>query len=70
MVPVQAAQPTVHLLCGYAASGKTTLARRISVTTGAVCLTLEEWMLALYDWGPEDPEYGPPLGGPRNSSGP
>lgn len=52
-------RPTVHLLCGYAASGKTALARRIGSETGAVRFTLDEWMLALYDFGPHDSCYGP-----------
>lgn len=52
-------RPTVHLLCGYAASGKTTVARRLSADIGAVRFTLDEWMLSLYDWLPDDPEYGP-----------
>lgn len=52
-------EPTVHLLCGYAASGKTTFARRISAEAGAVRFTLDEWMLSLYDLVPSDPSYGP-----------
>ncbi len=52
-------EPTVHLLCGYAAAGKTSLARRLSEESGAVRFTLDEWMLSLYGWSPYDARYGP-----------
>lgn len=40
-------QPRLVLLCGLPASGKTTLARRLAETCGAVRLNADEWKLAL-----------------------
>ena len=39
--------PTLHLLCGMAGAGKTTLAKRIEAETGAVRLSPDEWLLEL-----------------------
>ena len=51
--------PTVHLLCGLPASGKTTIARRLERDHQAVRFTLDEWMLTLFDdLTPYDDEYG------------
>ncbi|NOK61204.1 MAG: ATP-binding protein [Chloroflexi bacterium AL-W] len=51
-------QPIVHLMCGLPTSGKTTFARRIATERQAICFTLDEWMLNLYDYTIYDPEYG------------
>lgn len=40
-------RPTLHLLVGLPASGKTTLARRLEVERGALRLTKDEWVKAL-----------------------
>ncbi len=40
-------QPRLVLLCGLPASGKTTLARELAETYGAVRLNADEWKLAL-----------------------
>jgi predicted kinase len=48
---------TVHLVCGVAASGKTTLARRLE-EEGAFRFTLDEWMVRLFDLTPFDDDYG------------
>lgn len=51
--------PTVHLLCGYVGSGKTTLARELAARHAAVRFTLDEWMLALHpELAPYDEDYG------------
>lgn len=42
------AAPTIHLLHGLPGTGKTTFARKLAADTGAVCLTHDEWMTALY----------------------
>lgn len=50
--------PVVHLMCGLPGSGKTTLARQLAVTHRAIRFTLDEWMLTLYDYTIDMPEYG------------
>lgn len=40
--------PTLHLTCGLPGAGKTTLARRIESERGALRLTTDEWLLALF----------------------
>jgi predicted kinase len=45
--------PTLYLTVGLPASGKTTTARRIEVERGALRLTKDEWVKALY--GQENP---------------
>jgi predicted kinase len=44
-------RPTAHLIHGYLAVGKTTFARRLSLRTGAVLLSADEWYLRLYTDG-------------------
>jgi predicted kinase len=53
----------VHLLCGLAAAGKTTYARRLEADLPAVRFTLDEWMLRLYGLRYDDPEYAARLDG-------
>ncbi|MDE0580041.1 MAG: ATP-binding protein [bacterium] len=45
--------PTLYLLCGLPASGKTTRARELEAATNAVRLTGDEWIARLY---PNDAE--------------
>ncbi|MGI8701098.1 MAG: valine--tRNA ligase [Nocardioidaceae bacterium] len=49
--------PTVHLMCGLPASGKTTLARRLATERPAVRFTLDEWMLRLHGLHYDDTGY-------------
>jgi predicted kinase len=46
-------QPTLFLMVGLPATGKTSAARRIEVERDALRLTKDEWVKALY--GPENP---------------
>ena len=46
--------PTVHILCGPIGAGKTTLARRLAQTQGALRFSLDEWVMQLF--GKEAPE--------------
>lgn len=39
---------TLHLLCGKAASGKSTLARRLAGQAGTVLIAEDDWLGALY----------------------
>jgi predicted kinase len=56
---VNAAPPTVHLLCGLNGAGKTSYARRLAEARGAVRFTLDEWLLTLHPETRYDaPEYG------------
>lgn len=48
----------VYFLCGMAASGKTTFAKRLEEEKGAVRLTLDERMITKYDYSIFDEEYG------------
>jgi predicted kinase len=41
--------PTLHLICGKIAAGKSTLAARIAGETGALVIAEDEWLQALYD---------------------
>ena len=41
-------KPTIHLMCGLVAAGKTTLARELAREIPAVRLSRDEWMLRLY----------------------
>lgn len=41
-------QPTLFLMVGLPATGKTTAARRLEVDRRALRLTKDEWMKALY----------------------
>jgi predicted kinase len=47
-------RPTLHLTVGLPCAGKTTAARRLEAEHGALRLTKDEWVKALY--GPENPE--------------
>jgi len=40
--------PTLHLLCGKAASGKSTLAAQLGAMPGTVVLSEDAWLAALY----------------------
>lgn len=39
--------PTLHMLCGKIASGKSTLAARLSATPGTVLVSEDAWRTAL-----------------------
>jgi predicted kinase len=47
LIPVSS-QPTLHLTVGLPGVGKTTLARELEQTTGALRLTPDEWMVPLF----------------------
>ena len=47
MTPANAHGPRLVLMCGLPAAGKTTLARELAETYGAVRLSADEWKLAL-----------------------
>lgn len=49
----------VYFLCGLAASGKTTYAKRLEAEGGVIRFTLDERMIAKYDYSIFDDEYGP-----------
>lgn len=40
--------PTLHMLCGKIASGKSTLCARLSAAPGTVLLSEDDWLAALY----------------------
>ncbi|MBD3677511.1 MAG: ATP-binding protein [Rhodobacteraceae bacterium] len=40
--------PTLHLLCGKAASGKSTLAAELGEAPGTVVISEDQWLAALY----------------------
>ena len=50
-------EPTIHLMCGLVAAGKTTLARKLAEELPAVRLSRDEWMIRLYGLPHEDPAY-------------
>ena len=50
---------TVYFLCGLAAAGKTSLAKKLASEKDAVRFTLDERMIAKYDYTIYDPQYGP-----------
>lgn len=56
----------VHLLCGLPGAGKTTYAGRLVAETSAVRFSLDEWMLRLYPWRYDDPEYVAHLDGVKD----
>jgi predicted kinase len=41
-------QPTLHLMCGKIASGKSTLAKALSAGQGVILLTEDQWLSRLY----------------------
>jgi len=40
--------PTLHLLCGKIASGKSTLAAQLNLTAGTVVIAEDDWLSGLY----------------------
>ncbi len=40
--------PTLHLVCGKIAAGKSTLASRLAVQPGTVCIREDSWLAALF----------------------
>ena len=50
-------QPTLHLLVGLPGSGKTTLAKRISMEGKTIRLTPDEWQLRLFGDDTDHPEH-------------
>lgn len=50
-------QPTVHVMCGLVAAGKTTLARQLARDLPALRLSRDEWMLRLYGLAHDHPVY-------------
>ena len=48
---------TAHLIHGGVGAGKTTLAKRLEVETGALRFTHDEWMSALYGADPPEPMF-------------
>jgi hypothetical protein len=63
--------PTIHLMCGLVAAGKTTLARKLAeeLQLPAVRLSRDEWMIRPYGLPHEDPAYVEQLAPAPNSSG-
>lgn len=45
---MQSAPPTVHMLCGKIAAGKSTLAARLSAGAGTVLISEDAWLDALF----------------------
>ena len=48
----------IYFLCGLPSSGKTTLAKWLETEKEAARLTLDERMIAKYDYSIHDEEYG------------
>lgn len=44
----KAANPTLHLLCGKIASGKSTLAEELAASPGTLIISEDRWLAALY----------------------
>jgi len=55
-------EPTIHLLCGLVAAGKTTLAKQLARSLPAVRLSRDEWMIRLYGLPYDSSEYVERLG--------
>lgn len=51
MPPTTRTPPTLHLLCGKIAAGKSTLAARLAAAPGTLRISEDDWLAAL--WGPE-----------------
>jgi predicted kinase len=45
------AQPTLYVMVGLPASGKTTLAKELELQHNALRLTKDDWMMPLFGWG-------------------
>ncbi len=56
-VEERAGRPSVHVLVGLPAAGKTTVARRLASQHRAVRFGLDEWMIRLYALRFDDEEY-------------
>lgn len=50
---------TVYFICGLVAAGKTSFAKKLAAEKDAVRFTLDERMIAKYDYTIYDPQYGP-----------
>ncbi|PRD13352.1 AAA family ATPase [Pantoea coffeiphila] len=46
--PVKTEKATLHLLCGKIASGKSTLADKLSASPGTLTISEDRWLAALY----------------------
>ena len=44
-----ASRPTIHLVCGSTGAGKTTFSMRLADEAGAIRLSIDEWMTALFE---------------------
>lgn len=55
-------EPTIHVMCGLVAAGKTTLARELSLELPAVRLSRDEWMLRLQGGRYDESAYVERLG--------
>src|ERR1700709_2367688 len=44
-------RPTLFVMVGLPASGKTTLAKELELRHDALRLTKDDWMMALFGWG-------------------
>lgn len=49
---------TVHMICGFAGSGKTTFAKRLAHETEAIRFSKDEWMANLYGISPSPDSFG------------
>lgn len=45
-------KPTLHLIHGYIASGKTTYTKKLEIKTSAIRFTFDEWMVNFYEENP------------------
>lgn len=50
-------RPTINVMCGLVAGGKTTVARQLARDLPAVRLSRDEWMIRLFDLKYDDPLY-------------
>lgn len=49
------AGPTIHLICGSTAAGKSTYAKALKNDTGAILFSIDDWMTSLFGPDLEDP---------------